>query len=531
MKALIADDEKIIRRAIINTIHWKSFGISTVLEARNGKEALAIFRTERPEIIVTDIRMPLMDGIELIREVRKLSSEVQVIYITGFSDVEYLRSALKNAAADYILKPVNPQELLAALEKCTQKSRSLSQNRAYLESMEKHVRISTPLLTHQLLTHVLYATYPSKQTILDNLSFLKSPLDVDASYQTAVFSFHTGGRFSALGDDLLCMGIINITEELVREKTTGYLCHLGDLEFACILLLEDGAPAEIKFFEEIQNTLAQYLDASSFIVVGPVVEGFFNIQESFSYAYQGLQQQFRFSPNRTVPYTACKPSPSQPSYTVGEQALLSLSAWVYSGNLAEANRAWKKIFAEASKTFSSIREIHSLCILVCSHIFLNFGKRYLSAEGNSFFLSFISRLESARYTEDFQNLVEAFFQDFFTLFLSQKSTRKQQIVSEVSEYILKNLGASLTIKDISSHIFLAPTYLCAVFKEETGDTINAYITKQKMQYAAQLLSTGELRVYEVAKKLTYTDVKYFSNLFRRYFGVSPSEYKGKGGLP
>ena len=202
-----------------------------------------------------------------------------------------------------------------------------------------------------------------------------------------------------------------------------------------------------------------------------------------------------------------------------------------SSDLAEANRAWKKIFAEASKTFSSIREIHSLCILVCSHIFLNFGKRYLSAEGNSFFLSFISRLESARYTEDFQNLVEAFFQDFFTLFLSQKSTRKQQIVSEVSEYILKNLGASLTIKDISSHIFLAPTYLCAVFKEETGDTINAYITKQKMQYAAQLLSTGDLRVYEVAKKLAYTDVKYFSNLFKRYFGVSPSEYKGKGGLP
>lgn len=531
MNVLVADDEKIIRSAIVKTIDWAAFGISSVYEARNGKEALSLFLQHHPEIIITDIRMPLMDGIELIKEVRKIASDIQVIYITGFADVSYLQSAVKNAAADYILKPVDPQELLAALEKCVKKSSLQAERREYVESMEKLVRISTPLLTRQLLTHVLYATYPSKQSVLDSLAFLNSPIDLEASYQTTIFSFQKGERFSQLDDDIQCVGITNIAEEILRKNGTGYMCHLGNLEFACILLLNEDERKTIQVLKSIQDSVLQYLGSSSFAVIGPTVEGFFNIQESFNYAHQGLQQQFRFSPNSIVSYDDCRPAAPQSTYTLGEETLLTLSSLVYSGNLEEANRQWKQIFTEASSAFATIREIHGLCILLCSHIFLNFGKRYLSQEGNAFFLSFISRLETARYMEDFERLVETFFQDFYTLFLSQKISRKQHIVSEIQQYVLDNLEANLTIKDISSQVFLAPTYLCAIFKEGTGDTINAFITKHKMDYAAQLLSSGDYRVYEVAKKLAYTDVKYFSNLFKRHFGVSPSEYMEKGIMP
>lgn len=531
MKVLVVDDEKLIRSAIVKTIDWASFGISSVYEARNGKEALSLFLAHRPEIIITDIRMPLLDGIELIEEIRKIASDIQVIYITGFADVSYLQSAVKNAAADYILKPVDPKELLAALEKCVRKSNLQTKRREYVESMEKLVRISTPLLTRQLLVHVLYATYPTKQSILDSLSFLKSPIDLEASYQTAIFSFQKGDRFSQLDDDILCVGITNISEEILQKNGTGFMCHLGNLEFACIFLLSEGEKKAAQVLRSIQDAVSHYLDSASFVVTGPAVEGFFNIQESFNYAYQGLQQQFRFSPNSLVSYEDCKPSLSQKTYALGEQTLLSLSSLVYSGNLEEADLQWRKIFMEASQTFTTIREIHGLCILLCSHIFLNFGKRYLSQEGNVFFLSFISRLETARYMEEFEQLVETFFQDFFTLFLSQKVSRKQHIVSKIQRYVLENLESNLTIKDISSQVFLAPTYLCAVFKEETGDTINAYITKHKMEYAAKLLSSGDYRVYEVGKKLAYTDVKYFSNLFKRYFGVSPSEYMERGVAP
>ncbi len=113
--------------------------------------------------------------------------------MTGFSDVSYLRSAVKNAAVDYILKPVDPEELLAALEKCVSRVREQVRSRSYLSELERYARLSTPLLRQQLLSRVLYGAYPSREIILESAATAGLPLDTEASYQAAVFSFRKTG--------------------------------------------------------------------------------------------------------------------------------------------------------------------------------------------------------------------------------------------------------------------------------------------------------------------------------------------------
>lgn len=266
MKVLVADDERIIRKAIIHVINWAALGITHVLEARNGREALAEYDRHHPEIIITDIRMPLLDGLALVRAIRERDEGVQIIYITGFSDVSYLRSAVKNAAVDYVLKPVDPEELLAALEKCVSRVREQVRSRSYLSELERYARLSTPLLRQQLLSRVLYGAYPSREIILESAATAGLPLDTEASYQAAVFSFRKTGQ-DALPDmsgDILSAGIVNIAEEVLREGTgegrafPGYVCHLGDLDFACLLPGEE-PEVNLRLLGRVQYQVGQAL--------------------------------------------------------------------------------------------------------------------------------------------------------------------------------------------------------------------------------------------------------------------------------
>lgn len=531
MKVLVADDERIIRQAIIRVIDWKTFGVSAVLEARNGKEALKLYEEHRPEIIITDIRMPLLDGLELVKAIRERDQQIQVIYITGFSDVSYLRSAVRNAAVDYILKPVEPAELLAALKKCADRVKEQRQSQEHLSVMERYARLSAPLLRQQLFTQVLYGAYPSRESVLENAAFLELPLDVDASYQAVVLSFRRN-RASPwpndnLTDNILSAGIINISEELLQDAAkekrgfSGYICHLGDLDFAYILA---GEEEEHPLLQNIQEQVCRYLHVESFGAAGPAVEGFFGIQESFDLAYDGLQQQFRFSPGSIVSYEACGPRREQGGYTVGEERLSHLCACVYGGDWKGAAARWQEIWSSASASLSTVREIRCFCVMICSHIFLDLGRRPVAPEESALLLTFLSRLETARYSRDFLQLVESFFHELASMHSSRRIPRRRQIVEEVQKYIRDHIESSLTIREISAQVFLAPTYLCTLFKEETGSTINAYMTRQRMQYAAQLLSTGQYRVYELARRLGYTDAKYFSSLFKRYLGQTPSQY-------
>nr|WP_290463069.1 AraC family transcriptional regulator [Acutalibacter muris] len=171
-----------------------------------------------------------------------------------------------------------------------------------------------------------------------------------------------------------------------------------------------------------------------------------------------------------------------------------------------------------------MQEIRSFSVLVCSHVFLDGGRRTVAPEENALFLSFLSRLESARYRRDFCDQAESFFRELASMLSSRRVPRRRQVIEEVRRYIGEHLEDSLTLRDISAQVYLAPTYLCTLFKEETGSTINAYLTHQRMLYAARLLSTGRYRVYELARRLGYSDVKYFSSLFKRYLGQSPSRY-------
>lgn len=534
MKVLVADDERIIRQAIIHVIDWQALGVTQVLEARNGREALREYERHRPEILITDIRMPLLDGLELVRAVRELDGQAQVIYITGFSDVSYLRSAVKNAAVDYILKPVDPEELLAALKKCVDRVREQSRSRAHLSEMERYARLSAPLLRRQLLGRVLYGAYPNRESLLESAAMVGLSLDLEAPYQAAVFSFRRAGEepLPDMPGDILSAGIVNIAEELLGERPQGErafpggFCHLGDLDFACLLPGEE--PEEnLRLLEQVQRQAGRCLRLEAFGVAGPVAEGFSGIQESFALAYGGLQQQFRFSPGTVVSYEACGSREDQAGYAVGEERLERLCACVYGGDLGGAVRQWEEIWADGAAALSTAREIRSLCVLVCGHVFLNQGRRAVAPEENAMFAGFLARLESARYSRDFREQVESFFQELASMLSSRRVPRRRQIVEEVQEYIAGHMEDSLSIRDISAQVFLAPTYLCTLFKEETGSTINAYLTRQRMLYAARLLSTGEYKVYELARRLGYSDVKYFSSLFKRELGQTPSRY-GEG---
>lgn len=525
MKLLIADDEKIIRHGISHCFDWSKFGIRTVLEAKNGKEALELVREHSPDILLTDIRMPLMDGVALVKEIRRENTAMQVIYITGFSDLEYLQAAVKNAAVDYIMKPVDPAELEAAIQRAVQNCSNRTKTRKQFMELERQALQSRPLLIKQLLFSILHSNYPSKEAVGEKLALLQLPFHVESTFLISVLAVQRSKEIPPkYDDDLFSAGFENIASEILNQQTTGYVFSVGNLEFISVVSMPASESGVLRdLLKRVQEAVQRYLYAKTFIVMGPAVEGLFSIQESYSYAQAALKQQFRFMPDALISYEDCPPL-ANGSYGIQQQEISDIILQLRSGNLAQAQARATALISTAAVHMTSAGQLFGFCLLLSTRISVNESKEIITQEEIEFYLEYMENLQACRTTEGLQAEVNRFLSDSSARDFREALPRRSQIVTEIKDFIHKHLEENPTIKEIAAQVFLAPTYICSLFKEETGQTVNAFMIQEKMEKAKFLFCGGALRVYEVSKLLGYQDVKYFSRTFKLFSGLTPSAY-------
>lgn len=519
---LIADDEGFVRNGLIRNLDWQSLGVDLVEQAVDGAAAYEKASELKPDILLTDVRMPRMDGIELATKLREALPNCKVIFMSGYSDKEYLKSALHLKAVSYIEKPINLKEISKVISEAVSMCS---------EEKEKQVLDLKKDLTLKESLDMLKVNFPIEiiQTHTDNALMEKwlniSNIQVTPSTRFAALILNLGVRD---WDSLSPKGIgkTSLQEQIHSLFLTGGITTFSSFKDAntMILIVID----HIKHLNDniLSDLSAQIISGLKdkcpvFIGIGTIVETLQKISVSYQSAVIASQQLFFTGYGR---YSRPEINPSL-TFELKESIINDFKELLVSRNNDKALEYLKELTRSIRpNTNTLIPNIKSLYFKILL-VLLNHAARqkivFSASSSESVLWETLSEFTTLDEVESFVlNFVMAYFSEITML------EGISRCISDIYEIIENNYSKpDLTIKFISEKLYISHSHLCVLFKKETGKTLNQYITEFRIEKARELLEDSTVKLYYVAARVGYSDQNYFTKIFKKHTNMTPSEYR------
>lgn len=513
MKLLIADDEKLTREGICSLLDLKKYAITEVFLADDGVHALDKARIHHPDILLTDVRMPRMTGVEMASLYLEEAPDTAVIFMSAYSDREYLKAAIKLKAVNYIDKPVKKKDLEDALKEALDRCRTMKAAKAGAMLTEKDLR-----------GHLALAlTDSSKTEEAQELAARVSPyIGTDFWFTSVITNCLT--PLSELPADEMIRENLFFSAHLKKQDIVRILVPKADRYIISFLCSPDRPePETIRSFTRIlKEHISPY--CHFFIAAGPSVQGMNHAVSSYKSAMSLLGESFYHDYNSIL-----TPRPSSSSFQISEDPFLEFAAALASRK-EEASLKAAEAFYQSLKGSFSLPEAQ-----VRDRYFRYLNKLDEISLANHISLWKREGLESESIWEDVMNCatlrelhdflcrrIRLYFQN---LILNQS---EHPVVFQIKEYIHQNFAVpTLSVPDISQYVNRSSSYICTLFKNETGQTINQYLTDYRIKMSKQFLSDPRYRIADISAKAGYSDGNYYSKAFRKIVGLSPSEYREK----
>lgn len=525
---LIADDEQHIREGIANGIDWRELQIDMVLQALDGEQALQIVCENKIDILLTDIRMPIIDGIELSRNVHEIYPDCVIVFMSAYSDKEYLMSAIKLGASNYIEKPVQTAKLKDVLTDAVTRYRQHEYTKLKSILMENNYKLSMPLVKNEIALLVTNKN-ADMSLLLDCISNEMLGIAAHASYVTVILK--TMGLFGFSGDKngrpTKAEFFAELTEVL---STAGLQCFRGtrdDEEYILHIygITRTSPPSQDHVVALLSQWLARHNGKRVFVSVGTVVQGFTRLHISYTSARTAINKCFFRGYGSIAVY--------QPEIVKIEikskETIDQFTDAVETGKQDVAVQLFQD-FASQLRRYESadvdeIKNVYCKLMTILLNDIQNYGISGISHYQNE------NSLRNQIHAIQTLDELDAFCRQLLGIYFdSVLNIKGQNSLSLIISYIEKNYTQkSLDINQISQNMFLSPAYLCTYFKRETGKTIKQYITDYRLSKAADFLKDLNYNISDIAGLVGY-DANYFARIFKMKFGTSPSEYREGFGI-
>lgn len=510
-KALIVDDEKMIRMGMKKVIPWEQLGIGEVYTAASATEALDVLENYKPQIMITDIQMNGMTGLELIEKARDIIPELRVIVLTGYDSFEYARQSLRLQVQDFFLKPIEEENL----------SRVLKEQVAYLNEAEEEKR-------NFLLRQRTQGT--AEQMELEKCIRGIINRSKESSEFMGVLEQYYGFQMDQGLQIVLIMPAQNYSgqesEQYFHEMSVKNICmSVVDAQGKGITFSDDGIIGIVYFteeessvlehIEELSGILKDEFDTNPKIVMGSAVSGFSNLHISYNDAKYLLDTE--------------KESIQDIIQTFGEQNKNNIFRDIFSelkgimcsntGNTEYVMKAFRT-FAKATKSYNlSQQTVRRLCFEMASATY--FAYMGESKETESGRLDALSKSLLSANREEACEVTEMFLNQM----LGKEEESVHEIVDKAKYYISEHLTEELTVSNIAASLYITPNYFSRLFKRVTKEGCNEYIVRKRIEKAKSLLETTSLKTGKIAMMVGYRDTNYFSLAFKKHTGKSPTKYR------
>ena len=518
MKIMIIDDNKQLREGIRNSVDWQSLGIHDVKTAQNGEEGLEIFRTSLPDIVLLDIMMPEMNGLEFLKLARQIKPEVKVLIISGHSEFTYAVEAMKYGASGYELKPLKMQQLMVSVSKLV--------NEIRLDSASKKEQgLHRLVYQDKLLADILHGYNREKETIEQ---LLGSRFDLKPQNHVILLCAAADRRKESIPEDLLIL-----VEQLIRSS-------FKDRDEAGVLLREKDRyyifqKCSASMLEQMvkRTGLATILRELNELIVdtGITLSGgisnphcIYDIHDCHEEAAYAVKTGCMAGAKKCRPYEARmhKEIPAE----IFQKQKAYLDTWEVSDHGEE------QIVIKIQEIFRLFREYdyyeEMLCLRITTLVMERI-RQYFASSGCS--LDEKESREFSRQIEKMESIdaCEQLCREYlFKLNHLRQASRAEEFspaVRKVREYVGKHYAEGITVAIAAEHIGKSPNYLSHIFKSECGITFSEFLNATRIQKAKELIRNSDMMIYEVAEAVGYSNYIHFTQVFKKYEGCSPTQLR------
>lgn len=530
---ILVDDEEEVRKSIIKKIEWQAAGFHVVGDAENGEDAMEKIEMLEPDVVLTDIRMPYMDGLQLAEKVRQRYPSMRVVIFSGYDDFEYAQRAIKLNVSEYILKPVNVEELTSILKRIKENLDLEIEEKRNLSRLREKYRKSLPIIREQFFNELIHKNL-KKDLAEQKLREYDIPILGARKWMLAAIDVEEGDVVESLSlhseEELIPISVMQI----VREKLEGY-CRFAlfqsaseaDMVVITALDEDNSITGLTDVLGDICKETKRILKVPVTIGIGHSCEDISGIPKAYQSAVDALGYKAIAGNGSTIYINDMEPVGSGKlefdSLTEGE-----LISAIKFGPKEKIESSVKNIMEKMKTAKVHFRQQQIYMIGIFNSIIQMMQQYDLALEdimGEE--LESMVLFDKLKKIEEFGQWLLRIAGKLNHLINQERDMTTRQVIQEAKQYILDNYqNPDLSVEMICRHLHMSPAYFSTVFKKETGQAYIAYLTDVRLNKAVELLNKTDDKTYIIASKVGYQEQNYFSYVFKKKFGVSPTRYRG-----
>lgn len=529
---LLVDDEEDVIRIIMKKLDWESMGLVIIGHAANGVEALEMAEELSPDIVMTDIKMPYMDGLTLCKKLKELSRTIRVIIFSGFDEFEYAKEAIKMEAAEYLLKPVNAVELKEVFERVKNDlDRELDEKRN-TDKLRAYYMESLPVLQESFYMALLEGRIAPEQIgrYMDSYQVqLKGPYYVVAVLHISQQSLEEESRMDPF---LQAVSVRKFAEEQVEDRwRSRVVIYLGDIIMISQMHSREEMLEYTNEMDRLCRMAKKVCNARITAGIGYLCDNLEQLPLSYQGAKQAVSYRVLYGNTRAISISEVEPAEHaelnwEDVYSTYIQQIMKK---VRIGEGDELEKAISQFTEWLSGEQLSMQKYRIVMMELVAELFRFTASHGLNPEnvfgGNGDVYGQVLQMESAEVLDRWLRRVCANLQNDV---VNERQDSTKFFVKNAEEYVKEHFAdQDLGVDEVCRKLNVSAAYFSTIFKKETGKTFVRYLTDYRMEKAVNMLMTGNEKTYVIAEKVGYAEPNYFSYVFKKQFGMSPSKYKAE----
>ncbi|BFT74593.1 response regulator [Paenibacillus sp. P36] len=528
-RVLIVDDEYYFRQALKISLPWSELGFQIAGEAKNGAEALELMAEIEPDVVLVDMNMPIMDGLEFIHKAKERDRKSKFLVLSGHSEFSYARQAVQLGVINYVLKPINEEELQSSLLDIKELIRSERLGELELDDLRKQASEGLSVLKEQVLNGWLQGNGISRSgSERDRLNDLGIKLE-GLHYKAIVVDVDSSDERNLEEDMRIRKAKVQeIAQNNMQSAFQCVDCHDHEARLVLIIGSPDGNFNKLaSICERIRLNVENDLGCTVTIGLGNGCETFESISASYKEALIALKQRFVWGGNKVFAYSLIAETGMKVGlFSVEKRSGLLMSMRI--GNSSETEEWLSRFFHDTRLQKASMEMLLLAGIEIVATCLEFLAEASQSSEDvfrNTTHPDLIQHVQRMKTFNELEDWIRAFILKAMDHVHSRKTNRAVKVIEEVKTYISRHYGnEELRIEDIAKSVHMNYNHLCFVFKKETTFTINDYLTEIRIIKAKELFDQGEKVIQNVANQVGYADANYFSKCFKKQMGITPSKY-------
>ena len=536
LKVFLVEDEVVMRNGIKNNIPWEQEGFEFAGEASDGELAYPLIKKEKPDILITDIRMPFMDGLELSRLVKKELPQIKIIILSGYNEFDYAKTAINIGVTDYLLKPISSAKLLEAVKKVADMIEKEQDNARLIKRYEKEMEEN--ILQEK---HKLWGALASNRLSTIELLEKGQRLGIDftaSAYQVFLF------KLMQEGDATGCSEELNRASEKVNELAGSweYVLSFDRSPEGWAFLIKGESEEEVQstYLEtrkELLELVESYPKVEYFGGIGNVVHRIGDIQISYKEAARAFSSRFFMDANQIADSAEMVKVQMEQDGKIDVSKMLSkkrehelVERFLKNGTTEEVDSFLDELFqniGEQNCKSLLYRQYVVMDLFFCASDFL--GNLEIDIENLPEECRDINQIvEKAEDAENLRYQIGNLFTETMQLRDSHSKKKYSKLLEDAKAFIDENYKHDeMSLNTVAAQVNISPSYFSTIFSSEMGQTFVEYLTHVRLEKAKELLMCSNMRTAEIGYEVGYKDSHYFSYIFKKVVGCSPKEYRNR----